>query len=577
MDGYLVLNTMLPQYMRPWNDCILSDQLSLDNMPPFFVRLRDDQVGHLLDWVGDRKRVKPSQLPYSSFRSYWPWDCSTHFGIRTGRESWGTAYQGKGGYRNLNGAAPWPVYLDPKLPLTNTSSGKPMINPRLETPLICDTGSKRKAGDGLKQKGGESVKKHCGSAGTETEEELAEASPGPHPPLGFQPGPSSSPHWVCPLTSYPTESMTSPPGLRPPSYPSGEFKLHKGAAIYTLPFFHTQPDTSMTYRSDCAPIQSADQLVGSSDPSAANQAPADSITSLKAAHNTQIEALEAIVIRKYAEIATLKTAVQTLASKVKQEPKPVTEEFESMITRLQDILGQRTDRIQELEGANTEEQRCIERLKVKLEASVDAANPGMVDRVQDLLGQRTDKIEELESANTVNKRRIERLVVKLESGAGAADPEMINRLEDILDQRTDRIEELASANAAHEMRIERLVVKLETDAGRTDSETINRLENILDQRTDQLQKIQTANSENQRYLQHLKIERESGAESKESDTIAGLEEILGQRTDQVQTIKGLKQEDTSQEAQFFSEAGKIGNRHDILDMLSCLIGKRCPD
>lgn len=185
------------------------------------------------------------------------------------------------------------------------------------------------------------------------------------------------------------EPITSPPGLyRPPGYAPGQFKLPKGAAIYNLPLVNAQPDTSVTYRSLCTLIQSADQLVESSHTSAANEASSDSIANLKAVHNTQIEALEAIVVRKYAEIATLKTAVQNLASKVKQESNPVTEEFESMLTRLtrlQDILGQRTDSIQELQGGNLEERRCIERLKVKLEASVDAANPERMDRVQNLL------------------------------------------------------------------------------------------------------------------------------------------------------------------------------------------------
>ena len=584
MDGYLVLNSMLPQHMRPWNDCIPKDHLSLDNMPPFYVRLRDDQVGHLLDWLEDRRTMKPSQLFSSKFSSYWPWDFNTHWGIRQGRESWGTLYQGKGVHRTLDGGTRWPKYVDPKLPLTNTSSGKPMgNNPHLEKPSIYENGRKRKASETLEQQGDESEKKHCGSAGAETENELVQTSPGPHPPSGYQPGPSSSPHGICPHTSSPIESIASPPRLhRPPGYPPGRCKLPKGATIYTLPFFNAQADTSVTYQSPCAPIQSTDHLAGPPHTSAANEAPADSTANLKAAHNIQIEALEAIVITKYAEIATLKTAVQNLASKVKQEPNPVTEEFESMITRLQDILGQRTDRIQELQGANTEERRCIESLKVKLEAGVDAANPGMMDRVQNLLGQRTDRIEELQRVNTVNKHRIERLVVKLESGVGAADHEMINRLEGILDQRTDRIEELVSANAAHEIRIERLVVKLESDAGAADSETIDRLEDNLDQRTDQLQEVQSANSDKERYIEGLNIELESGAGAKDSETIPGLEEILRHRADKIEelqnvmTTEGLKQEDTSQEAQDVSDAGKDSVSHEILDLLSCLLGKRCP-
>lgn len=120
------------------------------------------------------------------------------------------------------------------------------------------------------------------------------------------------------------------------------------------------------------------------------------------------------------------------------------------------------------------------------------------------------------------------------------------------------------------------MVKLEPDAGTAGPETINRLEDVLDQRTDQLQEVQSANSDKQRCIEGLKVELESGARVKNSDMIAGLRKILGQRTDQVKTIEGLKQEDTGQEAHYFSNAGEISKRHDILDLLSCLIGKRCP-
>lgn len=139
-----------------------------------------------------------------------------------------------------------------------------------------------------------------------------------------------------------------------------------------------------------------------------------------------------------------------------------------------------------------------------------------------------------------------------------------------------------SANAAHEIRIERLVVKLESDAGAADSETIDRLEDILDQRTDQLQEVQSAKSDKERCIEGLKIELESAAGAKDSETIAGLEENLRQRTDKIEelqnvmTTEGLKQEDTSQEAQDFSDAGKDSVSHEILDLLSCLLGKRCP-
>lgn len=56
-----------------------------------------------------------------------------------------------------------------------------MRNPRLEKPLSCDIGSKRKASDILEQQGGESGKEHYGYAGMEMGNELVVTSPDPHP------------------------------------------------------------------------------------------------------------------------------------------------------------------------------------------------------------------------------------------------------------------------------------------------------------------------------------------------------------------------------------------------------------
>ena len=172
MDGHIILTSMHSSYMRPWNDCIPKDQLSLENMPPFYVRLRDDQVGHLMDWLAD-KNANPAHP--GTFNQYWPWDFSMKPDILRLRGSWGPAYVGNGGYWHvhLKGGERSPAYVDPGLPLTNTSSGKPMC-------FFGETGAseavtKRKAVDELEQQGSQNGKKHCGWASEETREEIMQA------------------------------------------------------------------------------------------------------------------------------------------------------------------------------------------------------------------------------------------------------------------------------------------------------------------------------------------------------------------------------------------------------------------
>lgn len=126
------------------------------------------------------------------------------------------------------------------------------------------------------------------------------------------------------------------------------------------------------------------------------------------------------------------------------------------------------------------------------------------------------------------------------------------------------------------------MVKLESGSEAAESETVNCLEEILDQRTKQLQEFQSADSQKERCIEGLKMELDSGARVEGSDAIARLEENLGQRTDQIQelqivkTTEGLKQEDIRQEAQYFTDAEQDSNRHTIIDLLSCLLGKHCP-
>ena len=60
MDGHVVFTSMHPMYVRPWDDCIPMYKLILRNLPPFYVRLRDDQVGDLVDWFRVRSAVVAS-------------------------------------------------------------------------------------------------------------------------------------------------------------------------------------------------------------------------------------------------------------------------------------------------------------------------------------------------------------------------------------------------------------------------------------------------------------------------------------------------------------------------------------
>ena len=72
MDGHLILSNFDKKYARPWNDCIPFHELSKDNLPPFFVRLRDDQVGNLIHW----SQTKQESLAKPKFCIFWPFDFS---------------------------------------------------------------------------------------------------------------------------------------------------------------------------------------------------------------------------------------------------------------------------------------------------------------------------------------------------------------------------------------------------------------------------------------------------------------------------------------------------------------------
>ena len=64
MDGHIMLANFEKIYARPWNNCIPLEKLSKDNLPPFFVRLRDDQVGHLGLWAESKEGMPRVKLAF---------------------------------------------------------------------------------------------------------------------------------------------------------------------------------------------------------------------------------------------------------------------------------------------------------------------------------------------------------------------------------------------------------------------------------------------------------------------------------------------------------------------------------
>ncbi|KAL2047303.1 hypothetical protein N7G274_001323 [Stereocaulon virgatum] len=106
MDGRSVLLSQPIKYVPPWNNNITFDKLSSDNLLPFYVPLRDDQVGHLSHYARSSKKT-----------------------VRVAKENWGPAYTRptiNTKDQILNGGPPLAEFIDPCLPLTYTSSDRVM-------------------------------------------------------------------------------------------------------------------------------------------------------------------------------------------------------------------------------------------------------------------------------------------------------------------------------------------------------------------------------------------------------------------------------------------------------------------
>ena len=125
MDGPARLTSQSRKYAKPWPDCISIGDISVDNLPPFFRRLNDEQVGHLSHWV----KTESKTLTMAKLKEYWPWDFNTQGKPLYGRGNWGKAYAGDGPKPlkdSLSGSEVVPVYVDPGMRLTRTSMGKEM-------------------------------------------------------------------------------------------------------------------------------------------------------------------------------------------------------------------------------------------------------------------------------------------------------------------------------------------------------------------------------------------------------------------------------------------------------------------
>ena len=144
-DGHaLIYSEFLRMNVRLWDDCIPITQLSVRNLPPYYVRLRDDQVGHLSKWMSDQ-----AVFGYKSYYKYWSLDLTVTGEVSPLRESWGKPYLGAGPRDRLQGGEELPRYDDLGLPLTRTSSGRIMreSNDESEEKLDNETELKRKRND----------------------------------------------------------------------------------------------------------------------------------------------------------------------------------------------------------------------------------------------------------------------------------------------------------------------------------------------------------------------------------------------------------------------------------------------
>jgi len=131
MDGHAILAQWPDKHLKPWDDCIPTSRLSRDNLPPFYVRLRDDQIEYLSRWARENRK----NFPLVNLGIFWPADFNRGGHICGTRNSWGAAFADEDlneREKTLVGSNRALIYDDPGLRPTYTSSGKFM---RKETGL----------------------------------------------------------------------------------------------------------------------------------------------------------------------------------------------------------------------------------------------------------------------------------------------------------------------------------------------------------------------------------------------------------------------------------------------------------
>lgn len=113
MDGHPCLMNMNSMHTRPWNGCIEIDRLSVDNLPPLYVRLRDDQAMSLQEWAF----CKCKEFSKTKLGHFWPHDFGVAGQLLASRSKWGKS----------KADTHMPLYRNLRLGRTFTSSGKIML------------------------------------------------------------------------------------------------------------------------------------------------------------------------------------------------------------------------------------------------------------------------------------------------------------------------------------------------------------------------------------------------------------------------------------------------------------------
>lgn len=121
MDGHISLMRFDRKFVRPFDHCISRENLSYDNLPPFLVRLRNDQALELSQWTKGRNPV----LNKTEISCYWPFDFNTNGVLRPERVGWNSPAECAADPTLMYSL---PEYVPVPLPPNFTTSGKAMVD-----------------------------------------------------------------------------------------------------------------------------------------------------------------------------------------------------------------------------------------------------------------------------------------------------------------------------------------------------------------------------------------------------------------------------------------------------------------